>query len=123
MITRIRHLERMAWLFRAFPVVAILGARQVGKTTLARDFGERWDGPVTHLDLESAADVALLDDPALVLSPLQGLVILDEIQRRPELFPVLRVLVDRPDSRRSSSSWEALRPTSCARAPSRSRAG
>ncbi len=98
MITRIRHLERMAWLFRTFPVVAILGARQVGKTTLARALGERWDGPVTRLDLESAADVALLDDPALVLSPLQGLVILDEIQRRPELFPVLRVLVDRPDS-------------------------
>jgi uncharacterized protein len=69
---------------------------EVGKTTLARAFGETWDGPVTHLDLESAADLALLADPELVLRPLQGLVILDEIQRRPELFPVLRVLVDRP---------------------------
>jgi uncharacterized protein len=97
-IARTRHLVRLAWLFRTFPVVAILGARQVGKTTLARAFGERWDGPVTHLDLESAADVALLDDPALALGRLQGLVILDEIQRRPELFPVLRVLVDRPGS-------------------------
>lgn len=98
MITRDRHLERLAWLFRTFPIVAILGARQVGKTTIARAFGERWDGSVTHLDLESAADVALLDDPALALGPLQGLVILDEIQRRPELFPALRVLVDRPGS-------------------------
>ncbi|HEX7182041.1 MAG TPA: ATP-binding protein [Thermoanaerobaculia bacterium] len=98
MIDRLRHLERLAWLFRTFPVVAILGARQVGKTTLARAFGEGWRGPVTHLDLESAADLALLADPELALGPLQGLVILDEIQRRPELFPVLRVLVDRPGS-------------------------
>jgi predicted AAA+ superfamily ATPase len=95
-IDRRRHLERLSWLFRTFPVVAILGARQVGKTTLARAFAESWGAPVTHLDLESAADLALLTDPELVLGPLQGLVILDEIQRRPELFPVLRVLVDRP---------------------------
>jgi hypothetical protein len=97
-IDRLRHLERLAWLSRTFPVVAILGARQVGKTTLARAFGETWSGPVTRLDLERAADLALLADPELVLAPLQGLVILDEIQRRPELFPVLRVLVDRPGS-------------------------
>jgi uncharacterized protein len=97
MINRHRHLERLDWLFRTFPVVAILGARQVGKTTLARAFGERWGEPVTRLDLESAADLALLADPELTLGPLQGLVILDEIQRRPELFPVLRVLVDRPE--------------------------
>ena len=77
-------------------MVAILGARQVGKTTLARTFGETWDGQVTHLDLENAADLALLADPALTLGSLRGLVVLDEIQRRPELFPVLRVLVDRP---------------------------
>lgn len=98
MIDRRRHLDRIGWLFRTFPVVAILGARQVGKTTLARAFGETSGGPVTHFDLERAADLALLADPELVLAPLQGLVILDEIQRRPELFPVLRVLVDRPES-------------------------
>jgi uncharacterized protein len=97
-INRIRHLERLSWLFRTFPVVAILGARQVGKTTLARAFGKTLTGPVTHLDLERDADLALLADPELVLGPLQGLVILDEIQRRPELFPVLRVLADRPGS-------------------------
>ena len=98
MIQRTRHLERLTWLFRTFPVVAILGARQVGKTTLARDFGERRGGPVARFDLESAADVALLADPELTLGPLQGLVIFDEIQRRPELFPLLRVLADRPGS-------------------------
>lgn len=96
MIDRTRHLERLTWLFQTFPVVAILGARQVGKTTLARALGERFQGPVTHFDLESAADLALLADPALTLGPLRGLVILDEIQRRPELFPALRVLADRP---------------------------
>lgn len=98
MIHRTRHLERLTWLFRTFPVVAILGARRVGKTTLARAFGQSRGGPVSHFDLESAADLALLADPELTLGPLQGLVILDEIQRRPELFPVLRVLVDRPGS-------------------------
>lgn len=98
MITRTRHLERLTWLFRTFPVVAILGARQVGKTTLARSFGDSRGALVTRFDLESAADLALLADPELTLGPLQGLVILDEIQRRPELFPLLRVLVDRPGS-------------------------
>jgi uncharacterized protein len=96
MVDRPRHLERLAWLFRTFPIVAILGARQVGKTTLARAFGESWRGPVTRFDLERAADLALLADPELALGPLKGLVILDEIQRLPELFAVLRVLVDRP---------------------------
>ena len=98
MISRDRHLERLAWLFRTFPIVAILGARQVGKTTLARSFGGMREWPVTRFDLESATDLALLADPELTLGPLQGLVILDEIQRRPELFPLLRVLADRPDS-------------------------
>lgn len=96
MIDRSRHLERLTWLFKTFPVVAILGARQVGKTTLARALGESFPEPVTHFDLESAADLAKLADPELTLAPLQGLVVLDEIQRRPELFPILRVLVDRP---------------------------
>ena len=98
MIARTSHLERLTWLFRTFPVVAILGARQVGKTTLARSFGDSRRELVTRFDLESSADLALLADPELTLGPLQGLVILDEIQRRPELFPLLRVLVDRPGS-------------------------
>jgi len=79
------------------PIVAILGARQVGKTTLARQIGELQLDTVTHFDLEKPSDLARLEDPQLALEPLKGLVILDEIQRLPNLFPLLRVLADRPD--------------------------
>ena len=95
-IPRPRHLSRVVKLLERNPVVAILGARQVGKTTLAQFVSAQWEGDVTHLDLESPRDLARLDDPLLALEELQGLVVLDEIQRRPELFPVLRVLADRP---------------------------
>lgn len=79
-----------------YPVVALPGPRQVGKTTLARLYAESLSGqPVHRFDLESPADLARLSNPELALSPLNGLVILDEIQRLPELFPVLRVLADR----------------------------
>ena len=78
-----------------FPVVGIIGARQAGKTTLARAIAKRQLGPVTHFDLEDPADLARLADPRLALGDLRGLVILDEIQRRPEIFPTLRVLADR----------------------------
>lgn len=94
MIDRPGHLRRIESLLRQFPVVAILGARQVGKTTLARQLVARRRGTVTSFDLENAEDVHLLDDPMLALRPLRGLVVLDEVQRRPELFPALRVLVD-----------------------------
>ncbi len=95
-IDRPRHLSRLRQLVRRSPVVAILGPRQVGKTTLAAAIRKSWKGPVTAFDLEDPADVASLADPMLALRTLRGLVILDEIQRRPELFPVLRVLADRP---------------------------
>ena len=79
---------------RRFPVVALVGPRQVGKTTLARTVARKL-GHVVYLDLERPSDAAKLADPELYLEPLAGrLVILDEIQRRPELFPVLRSLVD-----------------------------
>jgi len=96
MIERKRHLLRVLELLATHPVVAILGARQVGKTTLAREVAARFDGPVERLDLEDPEDLARLSEPKLALEPLEGLVVLDEVQRRPELFPVLRVLVDRP---------------------------
>lgn len=76
-------------------MVAIVGARQVGKTTLARQLAQQGTGAVMHLDLENPRDLARRQDPMLALEPLQGLVILDEIQRQPELFPLLRVLADR----------------------------
>jgi len=76
--------------------VVLVGARQVGKTTLARLIGGRRKGPSTAFDLEDPTDLARLADPMLALRALRGLVIIDEVQRRPDLFPVLRVLADRP---------------------------
>jgi predicted AAA+ superfamily ATPase len=98
-IARNRHLDRVQTLLRIHPSVAILGARQVGKTTLARMFSERWRGSVKRFDLEDPDDLVRLEEPKLALGALEGLVILDEVQRRPDLFPVLRVLVDRPENR------------------------
>jgi predicted AAA+ superfamily ATPase len=98
-IARNRHLDRVQTLLRIHPLVAILGARQVGKTTLARMFSERWRGSVKRFDLEDPDDLVRLEEPKLALGALEGLVILDEVQRRPDLFPVLRVLVDRPENR------------------------
>lgn len=95
MIRRDRHLKELNRLLRRFPVVAIIGARQVGKTTLARELASERRGGVHHFDLEDPRDVAQLADPMLALEPLRGLVVLDEIHRRPELFPALRVLADR----------------------------
>ncbi|MDE0420667.1 MAG: ATP-binding protein [Gammaproteobacteria bacterium] len=115
---RHRFLERIETLFRSHPAVGILGPRQCGKTTLARDYlktsGRRW---VHYFDLEDPEDLARLDDARLTLSPLRGLVVIDEIQRRPELFPLLRVLVDRraPSQRYlilGSASRELIRQSS-----------
>jgi predicted AAA+ superfamily ATPase len=79
------------------PVVAILGPRQCGKTTLARGIGQ-FPSP-NYFDLEDPIDLARLANPKLALENLEGLVVIDEIQRSPDLFPVLRVLVDRPINR------------------------
>ena len=81
---------------RRSPVTALLGPRQCGKTTLARVFAA--DRPATYFDLESQPDVRRLQNPELMLGSLDGLVVLDEIQVMPELFNVLRVLVDRPNN-------------------------
>ncbi len=75
-----------------FRVTALLGPRQCGKTTLARSLATR---PEAYFDLEDPLDLARLDAPRLALGSLRGLVVLDEIQRRPDLFPLLRVLADR----------------------------
>jgi len=88
-------LDRLTGLLRQFPVVAILGARQVGKTTLAGELQKRWKQPCHAFDLERQSDVVRLADPELALAQLKGLVVLDEIQRLPNLFPELRVLADR----------------------------
>lgn len=74
-------------------VVALVGPRQCGKTTLARELLAA-DSP-NYFDLEDPASLARLDEPMTALQDLKKLVVIDEIQRRPELFPVLRVLADR----------------------------
>ena len=117
MIIREKHLGHVESLLTRHPIVGILGARQIGKTTLARQVADRSKEPVLHLDLEDPEDLALLDDPKLTLQDHVGLIILDEVQRRPELFPVLRVLVDRPNNRArflvlGSASPDLLRQTS-----------
>ena len=79
-----------------YPVVGILGSRQVGKTTLAKMIRERMKKKVIYLDLELPSDLNKLQDPELYLSRFEDtLVIIDEIQRMRSLFPLLRALVDR----------------------------
>ncbi len=95
-IRRPRSLHRVRALHRTFPVVAILGMRQVGKTTLARALASRGVPPENRFDLEDPRSIARLSDPMLALEPLRGLVVLDEIHLRPDLFAALRVLADRP---------------------------
>ena len=95
MIDRTQHRETVAALLKGFPVVAILGARQVGKSTLALQITARHKGSAERFDLEDMADLARLDEPHLALAGLRGLVVLDGVQRRPELFPALRVMADR----------------------------
>jgi hypothetical protein len=86
-----RKLVRAA--LRRSRVAALLGPRQCGKTTLAREFVAI--DSANYFDLEDPASLARLAEPELALRPLKGLVVIDEIQRRPELFPLLRVLADR----------------------------
>ncbi|MCU0913084.1 MAG: ATP-binding protein [Planctomycetes bacterium] len=96
MIERQKEIATLRALLRRHRIVGLIGARQVGKTTLARQLARTWPGRVEYVDLENPEDEARLVDPMLALKPLRGLVVLDEIQRIPNLFPLLRVLVDRP---------------------------
>jgi len=93
MIKRTRLLDALRRGLRANPVVALLGPRQCGKTTLAGMLAG--SARATRFDLEHPTDLARLAEPMLALERLRGLVVIDEVQRRPELFPVLRVLADR----------------------------
>ena len=94
-VRRAVYLETIQKRLRDNPVVSLVGPRQAGKTTLARMVAKDSKTPVHFFDLESPAGLARLGNPELVLGPLKGLVILDEVQRRPDLFPLLRVLADR----------------------------
>ena len=97
------------------PVVVLTGPRQCGKTTLARRFVD--PDSANYFDLESPVSLARLDEPMTALAPLRGIVVIDEVQLRADLFPVLRVLVDRVESPArflvlGSASGNLLRQTS-----------
>jgi len=94
-IERSHYIEKIDFLFKVNPVVAILGPRQCGKTTLARLYaGSHPEQTIHWLDLENPDDLARLASPILALQELEGLIVIDEIQKRPDLFPTLRVLID-----------------------------
>ena len=96
MIPRPNALAQIARSFRVHSIVALLGPRQSGKTTLARIIEKQ--EPCTYFDLENPVDTRRLSAPMSVLEKLPGLVVIDEVQRRPDLFELLRVLVDRPQN-------------------------
>lgn len=118
MITR-RYFRTLTERLDQFPAVALLGPRQVGKTTLAHQIASA--RPSLYLDLETAADREKLVDPALYLAPhADKLIVLDEVHRTPEIFPELRAVIDaaRRDGRRhglflllGSASLDLLRQT------------
>lgn len=91
---RTHYLELIAKDLEVVPICALLGPRQSGKTTLAKHFARITTGPVHYFDLEKYSDLAMLENPQLLFESLEGLIIIDEIQRRPDLFPYLRVVAD-----------------------------
>src|SRR5438093_6096631 len=93
MIERKADLRLVNTALRRSRVVALLGPRQCGKTTLARQFVPAES--LNYFDLEDPQSLARLMEPDTALRPLKRLVVIDEIQRRPDLFPLLRVLADR----------------------------
>jgi len=94
MIDRPRHLAAVRQALDESPVAALLGPRQCGKTTLARIVAR--ERAAEYFDLEDPVDLARLSTPMLTLGELSGLVVLDEVQRKPQLLEAIRVLVDRP---------------------------
>jgi uncharacterized protein len=93
MVKRLQLLARLHTGLRASPAVALLGPRQCGKTTLARQLAGT--SKSTYFDLENPVDLARLSEPMTALEQLRGLIVIDEVQRHPDLFPILRVLLDR----------------------------
>ena len=93
MIKRPEILSQVRAALRRSRVVALIGPRQCGKTTLARELVD--PASANYFDLEDPASLARLAEPMTALAPLKGVIVIDEIQRRPDLFPVLRVLADR----------------------------
>ena len=93
-IARRAILERIRTALARAPVTVLTGPRQSGKTTLARELLP--EDSANYFDLEDPVSLARLEEPRTALGPLQGLVVIDEVQRRPDLFPILRVLCRPP---------------------------
>lgn len=117
MIDRLYWLNIIDKLFQTHDVVAILGPRQCGKTTLAREYFTNKKADLNnYFDLENRQHLAALSNPNFILSKLTGLIVIDEVQRLAELFPSLRVIVDNKDNKKflilGSASRELLKQTS-----------
>lgn len=112
---RTRYLERIKQQMKVHSVCGLLGPRQCGKTTLAREYASTFDGKVHWFDLEDPPTLESLSNPMRALETLEGLVVLDEIQKLPEVFPILRVLSDRKQAKYmalGSASGDLLRQSS-----------
>lgn len=118
-IARLPYISRISNAFKTHSVVALLGPRQCGKTTLSREYIKikGLEDKVHTFDLEDPTDLVILEQPKTALEPLTGTIIIDEIQRSPELFPLIRVLVDQPQSKKNflilgSASRDLIRQSS-----------
>jgi len=117
MVNREKELEELGGLLERHRVVGIIGARQVGKSTLVTEYLKTVSVPTHVFDMENPDDEARLAEPMLALKELTGIVVIDEVQRHPDLFPVLRVLADRKPSQAQflilgSASPDLLRQSS-----------
>jgi predicted AAA+ superfamily ATPase len=115
-IKRQQTLEDIQFAFKVTPVCGLIGPRQCGKTTTAKEIANQYPGIVHHFDLEDERDQNKMREPLLVLENLEGLIIIDEIHHAPNLFKSLRVLVDQKKNRKflvlGSASQELLKQTS-----------
>lgn len=93
-IQRPIDIQKLQWLIERYPVTAVVGTRQCGKTTLVKLLKAKH-----YFDLENPRDLARLEHPQLTLEPLRGLIVIDEVQRKPDLFPLLRYLADQKQGR------------------------
>lgn len=116
MLTRKNYLDSIDASFLVNPICALLGPRQCGKTTLSKQYVNTNNLSAYFFDLEDPLDLAKLDNPKLALESLEGLIVIDEIQRKEELFPYLRVLVDKFPKRKilvlGSASQDLIRQSS-----------
>lgn len=115
-IIRKEILEEIQFAFKVTPVCGLIGPRQCGKTTTAKEIANAYPGIIHFFDLEDERDQNKMREPLLVLENLEGLIIIDEIHHVPDLFKSLRVLVDQKKNRKflvlGSASEELLKQTS-----------